>query len=654
MKRHATGRSTVGLVVAVCCAPSLLQSIDGQYTEYDLCTENLATVEDGVCDSSNNIASCLYDGGDCCPSTCVSTAGLCTEDTRQCLNPSASDYPYAEYGNCTAILGNLPYIGDGICDEVNNNAECGYDGGDCCPSTCDVSSTNYCPEDNSECVNPFADDFGYPGFENCTGYPPSMGNGLCIPDNNNAECGYDGGDCCECSCQPGQFMCLGRFDCLDPAYNTTECVMNTTACDPDLSSREWLVEDTADAIELANAIDCTGGMFDVEWRGSVIVPQTLWISEGTTVNITGVDTTASPAVVDGNGESRIFGVINASLNLHGMTLSNGHGVVGGAIFSALGTVTLSGGSALVNNSADEHGGAMFVDGGTVSWDGDMMIADNSCSWDGGAILIRSAASVSWSGNTTFIGNRIYSFGHNGGFSYGGAINVADESKVSWTEQTRFIDNRIDVDVVDREVVCYGGAVAVDGNSSAIWSGSTTFEDNEACFCGGALHANDSAVFSWTGETVFSNNKAASGGVVCLEWKSSASWSNSTAFVGNNASDDGGALYVTDTSSVVWTGDTRFEGNSALNGGAVHVSATFSSIAWSGETTFEGNFASGSGGGLFVGEGAEVYLTGRTDFSNNHADVNGGAVVSALNSDTDATESVIAIGGITTFFNNSCQ
>ncbi|CAN0479248.1 unnamed protein product, partial [Ectocarpus sp. 8 AP-2014] len=69
-------------------------------------------VKDGVCDSSNNIASCLYDGGDCCPSTCVS-AGLCTEDTRQCLNPSASDYPYAEYGNCTAISGHLPYISDG-------------------------------------------------------------------------------------------------------------------------------------------------------------------------------------------------------------------------------------------------------------------------------------------------------------------------------------------------------------------------------------------------------------------------------------------------------------------------------------------------------------------------------------------------------------
>ncbi|CAN0261696.1 unnamed protein product, partial [Scytosiphon promiscuus] len=58
---------------------------------YELCNESLLTVEDGVCDTSNNIASCEYDGGDCCPSTCSSSTGNCTQDTRQCLNPAASD-----------------------------------------------------------------------------------------------------------------------------------------------------------------------------------------------------------------------------------------------------------------------------------------------------------------------------------------------------------------------------------------------------------------------------------------------------------------------------------------------------------------------------------------------------------------------------------
>ncbi|CAB1101741.1 unnamed protein product [Ectocarpus sp. CCAP 1310/34] len=119
MKRRATGRSITRLVVAVCCALSLSRSIDGLYTDYELCTGSRATVEDGVCDSSNNIASCLYDGGDCCPSTCVSSAGLCTEDTRHCLNPSASDYQYEDVPDCTASSGNLPYISDGEITCVN-------------------------------------------------------------------------------------------------------------------------------------------------------------------------------------------------------------------------------------------------------------------------------------------------------------------------------------------------------------------------------------------------------------------------------------------------------------------------------------------------------------------------------------------------------
>lgn len=88
----------------------LARSVDGQH---ELCTGNLATVQDGVCDISNNVASCRFDGGACCPSTCFSSAGLCTNDTRQCLDPLARDYPYGEFGDCISISGNLPYIRDG-------------------------------------------------------------------------------------------------------------------------------------------------------------------------------------------------------------------------------------------------------------------------------------------------------------------------------------------------------------------------------------------------------------------------------------------------------------------------------------------------------------------------------------------------------------
>ena len=464
------------------------------------------------------------------------------------------------------------------------------------------------------------------------------------------------GDCCECSCTPGQFLCLGRFDCLDPALNTTdaECATTIPVCSAALP-KDWVVEDTAGATELARAVNCTGGTFVVEWRGNVAVAQTIWVSGGTALNITGIgDVGASLAVADGGGTVRLFGVANASLHLDGIVITNGHATVGGAVFVALGTATFGGQVSFVNNSADEHGGALFLDEGEVSWDGDVTFADNSGSWDGGAILVRHGR-VSGAGNTTFVGNRIRSFGHNGGHSLGGAVYALLRSTVSWTGRTRFADNRVDPGDVSRDIVCDGGAVAVDSNSSASWNGTTTFESNEASSCGGALHANDTGSLSWTGDTVFVGNRAGSGGVMCLESSSSAAWSGSTAFADNSASENGGAVYATSSSSAAWSGrgQTVFERNSARDGGAAHVGDA-SSLSWDADTNFRENRASGSGGGLFVGEGAKASWEGRTDFSRNHADLNGGAVVSALSGVAGALGTQVSIDGNTSFCNNSCH
>ena len=38
---------------------------------------------------------------------------------------------------------NSAWVGDGYCDDVTNNMECNYDGGDCC---LDPVNTNYCSE----------------------------------------------------------------------------------------------------------------------------------------------------------------------------------------------------------------------------------------------------------------------------------------------------------------------------------------------------------------------------------------------------------------------------------------------------------------------------------------------------------------------------
>jgi hypothetical protein len=50
----------------------------------------------------------------------------------------------------------------GFCDAVNNIAECKWDGGDCCASTCggDDDFTSSCGINGFSCLDPSASDFG--------------------------------------------------------------------------------------------------------------------------------------------------------------------------------------------------------------------------------------------------------------------------------------------------------------------------------------------------------------------------------------------------------------------------------------------------------------------------------------------------------------
>eukprot|EP00904_Undaria_pinnatifida_P003217 jgi/Undpi1/12897/HiC_scaffold_7.g02563.m1 len=131
---------------------------------------------------------------------------------------------------------NFKAMGDGVCDTLNNNAECGYDGGDCCECTCIVDSLYPCDEEQYyECLDPNAPCHGYENFaytehdeddyladigsyyfSPCT--VGSIGDGECDNENNSEECGYDGGDCCECACVSTTFHDCGvdGFSCLDP------------------------------------------------------------------------------------------------------------------------------------------------------------------------------------------------------------------------------------------------------------------------------------------------------------------------------------------------------------------------------------------------------------------------------------------------------
>ena len=138
-------------------------------------------VDNGICNDETNIAACNYDGGDCCGYNI--TSEHCTECT--CFHQET----------CLAGLTHI-FVGDGVCNDETNNAECNYDGDDCCGS---CVYTEFCTQ--CACLGNFTGN-GYPNY--------LLGNGICNDETNTLECGYDGFDCCgsnvdidhctECAC----------------------------------------------------------------------------------------------------------------------------------------------------------------------------------------------------------------------------------------------------------------------------------------------------------------------------------------------------------------------------------------------------------------------------------------------------------------------
>ncbi|CAN0048971.1 unnamed protein product [Ectocarpus fasciculatus] len=115
---------------------------------------------------------------------------------------------------------------DGECDANNNRAECEYDGGDCCPCTCQDNtydcgiSAFACIDPDAPCVND--DDYTVDMAETCGGNISYLADGDCDNANNNEECGYDRGDCCSCTCVDEAYECgTNGFACIDPS---AECV----------------------------------------------------------------------------------------------------------------------------------------------------------------------------------------------------------------------------------------------------------------------------------------------------------------------------------------------------------------------------------------------------------------------------------------------
>ncbi len=84
--------------------------------------------------------------------------------------------------------GSVSDIGNGRCDAALNVPSCGFDGGDCCPCTCSDGPDHSCSDSEFDCIYPDCND------EQDFCEEEWQSDGWCDPKNNHAGCNWDGGD----------------------------------------------------------------------------------------------------------------------------------------------------------------------------------------------------------------------------------------------------------------------------------------------------------------------------------------------------------------------------------------------------------------------------------------------------------------------------
>ena len=357
------------------------------------------------------------------------------------------------------------------------------------------------------------------------------------------------------------------------------------------------VEDTAGVLQLAATINCSGGSFGVEWVGSIIVEETIRLFGGTTLSIMGaVDGTS---VVDGTDRTALFEVDSGTLHFNLLTLVNGTGDRGGAIYATGATINAS--SCTVSNNSGVDGGGVFLNR-TVLVTTNSSFAHNTASGHGGA-LYGEASNVTFGENVQLEHNEAL---------FGGALYVASNSILVLTG-----DN----------VLAAGNTASMDGGglyahqSTANVTGNAELVRNTAQI-GGAIYT-DNASIAVIGDMIMSRNFASDEGGAFYSWMSVFDIEGTVIWKNNSALARAGGLSMWKT---IWhvkaLGKASFVGNAADFGGATYVST--STVVVDGDVGFAENYVSVRGGAL-CSDVSTIYISGYALWENNWSQTGGGAL-----------------------------
>lgn len=457
------------------------------------------------------------------------------------------------------------------------------------------------------------------------------------------------------------------------------CFLLATGAESAPCASSSVVEITVDSSQAAGTavetVSCTGGVFSLEWVGSVTLPGAFNISGGTVVSVYGGSSDVEEDVIDGALATQLFSVSGAELNLERVTLTGGflessdefvgssttNGATveaapgGGAISASDSVVTMA--DCVASGNVAENGGAVFLKGSRLAISGATAFSDNEADGSAGAIFAISNSTVTVEGGAEAdfsrnSGSRFADEGQGGAIKFllsstvtvlgkatfhgnsaglGGAMSWWINSFLNVTGEVEFTDN----------VAIEGGAIdcdAVDGETSLSLAGRASFFNNTATTSGGAISMGGDVIVA--GEVNFTENSAGgmggavfgvSAGRLVFEETSVA------GFTANECGDNGGGIALWASTGLSGRGDNvRFVGNVAGDSGGAIYAETVTLFTLSGRFLFIDNTAENSGGAVHAVVATKFDVSGGAEFRGNSARV-GGAVVVESSAGGSSTE-----------------
>jgi hypothetical protein len=307
-----------------------------------------------------------------------------------------------------------------------------------------------------------------------------------------------------------------------------------------------------DAVALANESTAAGYsetiVFDPSLNGDTIslTQGLLELTAGSgTVTING----DSQITVSGGGASQVFQVDSGAQDyMTGLTIQQGNGEFGGAIFNA-GTLTFTN-CTLSDNTASVSGGVVYDSYSTL------------------AII-----------NSTFSTNTA---------DYGGSI-FNDHSTLTITNS-----------MFSGDIVTVSGGV-IDDSFGSVTLIHSTLSANSATY-GGAIYT-DSGTLTLTNSTLSSNTATYGGAIYSYEGTLILTQCNLSADTVTGSSSQGGGIYNSTGATLTVVYSTLSGNSSIYQGGAIFNQGTVTVSA----STLSGN-SSNAGGGIENGDGASATLT----------------------------------------------